>query len=160
MQHGGSLKCFNTFWKMYGREDEDETGFDTNKRLLEESSHCWFHLLTATKKQTITSLWMCDWRCAAIFLFSNYLLTDLGDGATDGLSAHVNASVCLGADTPNVSYIAAGWKHHAEVLWDLSFSVTTNTYWSCGKHFWHIHQQQQSVVTGIREVWWVGDLQR
>lgn len=25
---------------------------------------------------------------------------------------------------------------------------------------WYIHQQQQSIVTGIREVWWVGDLQR
>lgn len=24
----------------------------------------------------------------------------------------------------------------------------------------HVHQQQQSVVTGIREVWRVGDLQR
>lgn len=24
---------------------------------------------------------------------------------------------------------------------------------------WYVHQQQQSIVTGIREVWWVGDLQ-
>lgn len=130
---------------MYGREDE--TGFDTNITLVRRIKSLLVSFVDSYKE--------------AIFLFSNYLLTDLGGSATDGLSAHVTAVWGL---THWMCLISAGWKHHTEVLWDISFSVRTNTYWSCGKHFWHIlwyiHHQQQSVVTGVREVWRVGDLQR
>lgn len=143
---------------MYGREDEDETGFDTNITSVRRIESLLVSFVDSYKDANYHQPLNVKMCCHLSFfqLSSDWFRRQCLQMSTP--------SGCLGVDALNASYIAAGWKHHAEVLWDISFSVRTNTYWSCGKHFrhilWYIHQQQQSVVAGIREVWWVGDLQR